>query len=66
VSLERSSQAQASATASFLAMDPPRHDQMRALVSRGFTPRRVADLEERVRVLTAGYVDAFVRAGDAI
>ena len=63
VSLERSSQAQASATASFLAMDPPRHDQMRALVSRGFTPRRVADLEDRVRVLTAGYVDAFVRAG---
>ena len=29
VSLERSSQAQASAMASFLAMDPPRHDQMR-------------------------------------
>jgi cytochrome P450 len=63
VALERSSQAQASATASFLAMDPPRHDQMRGLVSRGFTPRRVADLEERVRVLTAGYVDGFVRTG---
>jgi cytochrome P450 len=63
VSLERSSQAQASATASFLAMDPPRHDQMRALVSRGFTPRRVADLEHRIRELTDGYVDRFAGAG---
>ena len=30
VALERSSQAHASATASFLAMDPPRHDHMRS------------------------------------
>lgn len=63
VALERSSQAQASATASFLAMDPPRHDHMRALVSRGFTPRRVADLEERIRVLTHEYIDAFAAKG---
>ena len=63
VALERSSQAQASATASFLAMDPPRHDQMRALVSRGFTPRRVADLEQRVRDLTQQYIDEFAATG---
>jgi cytochrome P450 len=63
VSLERSSQVDASAVASFLAMDPPRHDQMRALVSRGFTPRRVADLEPRIRALTAAYVDSFIAAG---
>lgn len=63
VALERSSQAQASATASFLAMDPPRHDQMRALVSRGFTPRRVADLEPRIRQLTHAYIDQFAAAG---
>ena len=68
VSLERSSAGNASALASFLAMDPPRHDQMRALVSRGFTPRRVADLEPRIRALAAHYVDGFLAAGrcDAI
>lgn len=63
VSLERSSAGQASATASFLAMDPPRHDHMRALVSRGFTPRRVAELEGRVRELARGYIDQFLDRG---
>src|SRR5512135_1091414 len=63
VSLERSSAGNASALASFLAMDPPRHDQMRALVSRGFTPRRVTDLEPRIRALAAGHIDAFIAAG---
>lgn len=46
----------ASRTMSFLAMDPPRHDRLRALVSRGFTPRRVAELEPRIRALTRGYL----------
>jgi cytochrome P450 len=39
-------------TMSFLAMDPPRHTRMRALVSRGFTPRRVAELEPRIVDIT--------------
>src|SRR3954447_4210372 len=47
---------QAERTSSFLAMDPPRHGRMRALVSRGFTPRRVADLEPRIAELTRGYL----------
>ena len=63
VSLERSSTGDASAVASFLAMDPPRHDQLRALVSRGFTPRRVTDLEPRMRELTKHYIDSFIAAG---
>ena len=44
-------------TMSFLALDPPRHTRMRALVSKGFTPRRVRDLEQRIRDLTAGHLD---------
>jgi cytochrome P450 len=31
------------------ATDPPHHDQLRALVSRAFTPRRVSESEPRIR-----------------
>jgi len=44
-------------TMSFLAMDPPMHGRMRGLVSRGFTPRRVLELEPRIRELTSRYLD---------
>lgn len=60
VSLERSSAADPSLTASFLAMDPPRHDRMRALVARGFTPKRVADLEPGIRAITRLHMDRFL------
>ena len=50
-------------TMSFLAMDPPRHGRMRALVSRGFTPRRVAELEPRVRQLARRHLEAALDAG---
>ena len=63
VSLERSSQGDPSASASFLAMDPPRHDRLRGLVSRGFTPRRVADLEPRIRALATTYLDRVIGRG---
>lgn len=53
----------AKATMSFLAMDPPRHTRMRALVSRGFTPRRIAELEPRIRDLATHYIDRFIEAG---
>jgi len=52
-----------SAVLSFLGMDPPRHTRMRGLVSRGFTPRRVAELEPRVRALATHYIDRFISAG---
>src|SRR4029079_19094362 len=42
---------EAKATMTFLALDPPRHTRMRSLVSRGFTPRRVADLEPGIRAI---------------
>jgi len=48
---------------SFLALDPPEHTRMRSLVSKAFTPRRVAELEEGVRKLAAEHVDAAVERG---
>ncbi len=38
-------------------LDPPRHGQMRGLVSRAFTPRRVAEREERVREIARALLD---------
>lgn len=43
-------------TMSFLAMDPPEHGRMRGLVARVFTPRRVAQMEERIRELTVAHL----------
>jgi cytochrome P450 len=54
---------QAERTTSFLAMDPPRHTRMRALVSRGFTPRRVAALEPHIRELTVRHLNAAAEHG---
>jgi cytochrome P450 len=53
----------ARATMSFLAMDPPLHTRMRGLVSRAFTPRRIADLEPRVRELTRQHIGRLVDRG---
>ena len=50
-------------TMSFLALDPPRHTHMRALVSRGFTPRRVQDLVPRIEALTEQYLGPALGAG---
>ncbi|MFF7944405.1 cytochrome P450 [Nocardia gamkensis] len=41
---------------SFLAMDDPRHMRMRRLVFKGFTPKRVAEMEVRIRELTLSYL----------
>ncbi|MEU4526091.1 cytochrome P450 [Amycolatopsis sp. NPDC024027] len=49
---------------SFLAMDEPRHLRMRSLVSRGFTPRRVQQLEGRVEELTRQHLDAVLDKGE--
>jgi len=44
-------------TGSMIFMDPPDHDRMRALVSRVFTPKAVADLEPMIRGLVRKYLD---------
>jgi cytochrome P450 len=48
---------------SFIAMDPPEQTRLRALVSRGFTPRRVQELEPRIRTLACEYLDVLAGAG---
>ncbi len=40
--------------------DPPIHDAHRAILSRVFTPRRITDLEPRIRELCARYLDPLV------
>jgi cytochrome P450 len=42
---------------SIIGMDPPQHTRLRNLVSRGFTPKRIAALEDEVRTLASRYLD---------
>jgi cytochrome P450 len=39
-------------------LDPPEHTALRRLVSKAFTPRRVAELEDEIRILCANLLDA--------
>jgi cytochrome P450 len=45
-------------TMSFLGMDPPQHTRHRAIVSRAFTPRRIAELEPQIRAIAVEHLDA--------
>ena len=49
---------------SFLAMDDPRHMRMRQLVSKGFTPRRVAELQDRTLELALGHLEPALASGE--
>jgi cytochrome P450 len=42
----------------FIFFDPPSHTKLRALVSRAFTPRMIANLEPRIRELSRELLDA--------
>ncbi|MES9809911.1 cytochrome P450 family protein [Streptomyces cinereoruber] len=48
-----------------LNIDPPDHTRLRRLVSKAFTPRRVAEFAPRVQELTDRLIDAFVEKGSA-
>src|SRR6476620_1861058 len=59
----------ASKTMSFLAMDDPAHLRLRTLVSKGFTPRRIRELEPRVTDLAVQHLDAMLeraRSGETV
>jgi cholest-4-en-3-one 26-monooxygenase len=39
-------------------MDPPKHDRLKALFQRGFTPRRIAEHEPEIRAIAARVLDS--------
>ena len=43
--------------AMFIGMDPPKHDRLKALFQRGFTPKRIAEHEDEIRAITIGVLD---------
>ena len=43
--------------AMFIGMDPPRHDRIKALFQRGFTPKRIALHEDEIRSIVMGVLD---------
>jgi cytochrome P450 len=43
--------------AMFIGMDPPKHDRLKALFQRGFTPKRIAEHEPTIREITVGVLD---------
>jgi cholest-4-en-3-one 26-monooxygenase len=43
--------------AMFIGMDPPKHDRIKALFQAGFTPKRIAAHEERIREIVVGALD---------
>jgi len=46
-----------------IAVDPPDHARLRRLVNRGFTPRRIAALESRLRMIFGELLNRVVRDG---
>jgi cytochrome P450 len=50
-------------TMSFLALDPPRHTRMRSLVGKGFTPSKVAQMEERIRAIALEHLEPAIEQG---
>ncbi|HEY2180154.1 MAG TPA: cytochrome P450 [Solirubrobacteraceae bacterium] len=45
------------ARAMFIGMDPPKHDRLKALFQRGFTPKRIADHEDAIRSITVDVLE---------
>jgi cytochrome P450 len=43
--------------AMFIGMDPPKHDRLKALFQRGFTPKRIAEHEDAIRGITVNVLD---------
>jgi cytochrome P450 len=48
----------------FIFFDPPRHTKLRALISKAFTPRVVANLEPRIQELSCQLLDQSMERGE--
>ncbi|OLL74638.1 cytochrome P450 [Pseudonocardia sp. Ae150A_Ps1] len=46
-------------TQSFLAMDNPKHDQLRKLVASAFTPKQIKSIEDKITLAAKEIVDGF-------
>jgi cytochrome P450 len=46
-----------------IEVDPPLHDRLRGLVTKAFTPRRIAELEPRIDEMATALVDGFAADG---
>jgi cytochrome P450 len=44
-------------SAMFIGMDPPKHDRLKQLFQRGFTPKRIAEHEDAIRAITVDVLD---------
>jgi cytochrome P450 len=62
-SLEARGEPSASPGMSIISMDPPQQVKLRNVLSKAFTPRRIAALEPEVRQIAASYLDAYVEVG---
>jgi cytochrome P450 len=51
--------------AMFIGMDPPKHDRLKALFQRGFTPRRIADHEGEIRAIAQRVLDGLIERDTA-
>jgi hypothetical protein len=51
---------------SLTSLDPPRHDRLRALVNRAFTPRRVAESRAQIEALVAELLDPVASEFDLV
>ena len=43
--------------AMFIGMDPPKHDRLKMLFQRGFTPKRIAQHEDEIRAIAVRVLD---------
>jgi cytochrome P450 len=49
--------------AMFIGMDPPKHDRLKSLFQRGFTPRRIAEHEDAIRAIAVRVLDGVADRG---